>query len=201
MLVFEGLGAEDECAEFAANGLDTYDPFHFERKATLPNGEEVTVAFSLAFVTDKSMPEAVFFTCQQHAPEYFWKPEFQRHANSASVITETVMVAKHPSDLTDLFSGLQGADVVSETVDGLSIATARGHVTVMSPDKFAARFGTATSGPDSPHFAAFRIAVADLGVTERHLRANGVAFRQSDDSLQIGPEIAFGCAIEFAPEG
>lgn len=201
MLVFEGHGADDDCADFAANGLDAYDPFHFERKAMLPNGEEVTVAFSLAFVTEKSMPEAVFFTCQQHAPEYFWKPEFQRHANGASVVSETVMVAARPSDLTSLFGGLQGADAVLETAGGLRIETARGHVTVLSPDKFAERFGAASPGPDSPHFAAFRVLVADLGVTERILRGNGVTFRQTDYTLQIGPETAFGCVLEFAAEG
>jgi len=201
MLVFEGHGAEADCADFSANGLNTYDPFHFERKATLPNGEEVTVAFSLAFVTDKSMPEAVFFTCQQHAPEYFWKPDFQRHANGASVVSETVMVAARPSDLAGLFGGLQGADAVSETAGGLHIETARGHVTVLSPDKFSARFGAATPGPDSPHFAAFQVVVADLGMTERLLRGNGVAFRQTDSSLQVGPETAFGCVLEFAAEG
>jgi hypothetical protein len=200
MLVFEGHGAEADCTDFARHGLHTYDPFHFERKATLPNGEEVTVAFSLAFVTDETMPEAVFFTCQQHAPEYFWKPEFQRHANGASVITETVMVAARPSDLTDLFGGMQGADAVSESAGELNIDTARGHVTVMSPDKYAVRFGAASPGPDSPHFAAFRIAVADLGVTERLLLDNDVQFRQTDDSLQIGPETTFGCVLEFTAE-
>ena len=200
MLVFEGHGAEDDCADFAANGLDTYDPFHFERKAKLPDGEEVTVGFSLAFVTDKSMPEAVFFTCQQHAPEYFWKPEYQRHPNGASVVTEVVMVAESPNELTGLFGGLQGKDAVSVAEGILRVTTARGDVTVLSPSDFEARFGVAPTGPASPHFAAFRIAVADLGKTETLLRDNGVAFRQSDGTLQIGPKTAFGCVLEFVPE-
>ena len=197
MLVFEGHGAEDDCADFAANGLDTYDPFHFERKAKLPDGEEVTVGFSLAFVTDKSMPEAVFFTCQQHAPEYFWKPEYQRHPNGASVVTEVVMVAKSPNDLTNLFGGLQGKNAVSETAEGLRITTARGDVTVLSPDHFTARFDAASSGPDSPHFAAFQILVGDLTRTEDLLSGNDVAFRNTGHSLQIGSETVFGCVLEF----
>ncbi len=200
MLVFEGHDADGDQAEFASKGLHTYDAFHFQRKATLPDGEEVTVAFSLAFVTDESMPEAVFFTCQQHAPEYFWKPEFQRHPNGASLVTEAVMVAENPALLSGLFGALQGDDAISAIDGGLQVATARGAVTVLSPDRFAARFDTTPPGPDSPHFAAFRIAVADLGQTENLLRANEVAFRNTGETLQIGPETACGVVLEFAPE-
>jgi len=52
--------------------------FDFSRQAALPGGGEATVAFSLAYVTDGRMPEIAFFTCQQHAPQYFWKPEYQK---------------------------------------------------------------------------------------------------------------------------
>lgn len=201
MLVFEGHNAAGDCADFAANGLQTYAPFHFERKATLPDGAQVTVAFSLSFVTDPSMPEAVFFTCQQHAPEYFWKPEYQRHANGASMISEVVMVASSPSDLSGLYKGLQGADAVSEAAGNLRVETARGIVTVLSPGSFEARFGISAPGPSSPHFAAFQIAVADLGATEALLGGNNVPFRKAGASLQIGPEAAFGCTLEFVPEG
>lgn len=200
MLVFEGHDAAGDCAEFAANGLTTYEPFHFERKATLPDGNQVTVAFSLAFVTDSAMPEATFFTCQQHAPEYFWKPEFQRHANGATVISEIVMVAERPSDLIDLYGGMQGKDAVSEAGGGLRVRTARGMVTVLTPEAFKARFGVATPGPASPHFAAFQISVADLKQTEALLDSNNVSFRNAGAALQIGPETAFGCVLEFVQE-
>ena len=80
MLVFQSHDARRDQAEFAGVGLRTYAPFDFGREAKLPDGSLARVAFSLAFVTDSRMPEAAFFTCQQHAPKYFWKREFQWHA-------------------------------------------------------------------------------------------------------------------------
>ena len=201
MLVFEGHDAAGDYAEFAASGLDTHKPFHFERKATLPHGEQVTVAFSLVFITDKLMPDAVFFTCQQHAPEYFWKPEYQRHKNGASMISEVIMVANNPADLSEILGSIQGKQAVSVSGDDLWAATERGVVTVVTPRNFESRFGVAPVGPQSPHFAAFQITVADLSKTEMLLKGNTVPFRKTQDTLQIGPETAFGCVLEFVPEG
>lgn len=198
MLVFEGHDAAADCADFSANGLNTYEPFHFERKATLPDGEQVTVAFSLAFVTDPRMPDAAFFTCQQHAPEYFWKPDYQRHANGAIAVSEVVMVADDPAALADLFAGMQGSDAVSSEEGALSVATARGKVTVSTPHAFETRFGLAAPHRRGPHFAAFVIAVADLQKTEALLQDNGVPFSKSSTGLTVGPDDAFGCVIEFA---
>ena len=201
MLVFEGHDAARDHADFTENGLDTYEPFHFERKATLPNGAEVTVAFSLVFVTDERMPDAVFFTCQQHAPEYFWKPEYQRHDNGALVISEVVMVAETPVTLTGLIGGMQSTDAVTVVNGSLWVATTRGYVTVMTPGDFEERFGLAPTGPQTPHFGAFQIQVTNLDKTEALLTYNDIAFRRTNAALQVGPETAFGCVLEFVAEG
>ena len=78
--------------------------FNFGREATLPDGSKARVDFSLAFVTEPSMPDAVFFTCQQHAPQYFWRPEYQKHANGAIRIAEVVMSAARPDALSEISS-------------------------------------------------------------------------------------------------
>jgi hypothetical protein len=77
MLVFAGDDARADVVSFAAKGVPTYAPFDFERQARLPDGQSVTVAFSLAFATSPDLPNMAFFVCQNRAPEYFWKPEFQ----------------------------------------------------------------------------------------------------------------------------
>ena len=87
-------------------------------------------------------------------------------------------------------------------MDGaLRVATARGDVSVLSPDAYKSRFGVAPTGGEKPHFAAFRIAVADRGRAEAVLRDNGIAFRSSGDSLFIDPADCFGVLLEFAPLG
>ena len=89
MLVLDSSDARADVAAFRAAGLQTYEPFDFSRKARLPDGREVTVGFSLAFATDPRLPNAAFFTCQQHSPEHFWNPRYQRHPNRALTVLET----------------------------------------------------------------------------------------------------------------
>ncbi len=104
MLVLESRDAEADREEFMTRGLPPYDKFYFERKAKLPDGSQVPVAFSLAFATDPRMPQAAFFCCQQHAPQYFWKAEYQSHVNGADKILEVIMVAAAPETFSEFFS-------------------------------------------------------------------------------------------------
>jgi len=199
MLVFAGNDARADQAEFAAAGLQAYAPFDFSRKAKQPGGEEVTVGFSLAFVTDPRLPEAAFFTCQHHAPQHFWKPDYQRHANGAVAVREAIMVADDPASLADLFASLQGKDAVRANVGQLIVITARGRVTVLDRQHAAARFGEALpQGPQSPHFIGYRVAVADVAKTQAVLDKAGVRYRASAGALQIPPADAFNTIIEFA---
>ena len=164
MLVFEGADARAEQAEFAAAGLDTYAPFDFSRQAQLPDGSEVTVGFSLAFATHPSMPEAAFFTCQQHAPEHFWKPDYQQHANGAQQIVRVAMVAEHPAAYREFFGRLQAPEAVHEVDGGLTVRTNRGALEMLTPDAFAAAWPEAAR-PDvtgGPRFALTEIACAGL---------------------------------------
>jgi hypothetical protein len=203
MLVFESGDAAADRREFADKGLSRLAPFDFERLARLPDGSDVTVGFSLTFVTHPDMPRAAFFTCQQHAPQYFWKPEYQRHANTARTVAEVVMVAEAPDRHVALFAGLHGADAVTAGADGIVVSTARGRISVLTPRAWAARYG-ALAHPDlgeGPRFAAFRIAVADLAACAARLDGRDFEATRRDDRLIVSPDQAFGVLIEFAPSG
>jgi hypothetical protein len=205
MLVLQSDDARRDQTEFAESGLRTYAPFDFSRPATLPDGSQVTVSFSLAFVTEERMPEAAFFVCQQHAPEYFWKPEYQRHDNGATEVAEVVMIADDPESFREFFARLEGEDNVSAEGGALAVSTSQGRISMLTPEKFGARFPDAAiaDAPETPHFAAYRIAVADLGATEALFVARGVNFVKRRDRLQINAPEAFGVVIEFsaAPVG
>jgi catechol 2,3-dioxygenase-like lactoylglutathione lyase family enzyme len=204
MLVFESDDARRDQAEFAGKNLQTYQPFDFSRQATLPDGSQVTVAFSLAFVTDPRLSQAAFFVCQQHAPEYFWKTEYQSHANGAQRVDEIIMVASQPLELTELFAGLQGAEQVHHEAGRLTVTTARGRISVLDRSGFAERFpmGDIENAPDTPYFAGFGVTVADIGRTRRLLTENNVTFYQrGEDRVQITPAVAGGVFIEFRGGG
>jgi len=200
MLVFESQDAHGDHRDFETAGLTTYPVFDFARKAKLPNGDEAEVAFSLAFVTHEAMPQAAFFTCQQHAPQYFWKPEYQRHANGAQAIAEIVMVVDTPGDWRDLFEGMQGAGSVRAIDGGIAVQTNRGQVTVLDAAAFSARFPGEQPPADreGPVFAAAVVSVADMDVARECLVASEEATgAAADGSPFLRAADAFGLVLGF----
>ncbi len=197
MLVFASDDARRDHAQFASSGLETYAPFDFERRAVLPDGSAATVGFSLAFVTDRRLPNAAFFVCQQHAPQYFWKAEYQRHRNTALAIDDVIMVAAEPALLVDLMTRLQPNGVVSSAGHTLTVATARGRISVLDPAGYAGRFDERVAADETPHFAAYRIVVQDLGAAEAALREGGVLYRRSAGRLLVPAAQNFGVALEL----
>jgi hypothetical protein len=198
-LVFASDDARRDQKDFAAAGLQTYPTFDFSRQAKLPSGQEVTVGFSLSFVTDARMPDVVFFVSQQHAAQHFWKPEYQRHANGALAVSEAIMLADDPASLAGLFAGLQGKDAVAIGAGQLTVKTARGRVTVLDRRGAVERFGDALpKGPQSPHFIGYRMAVSDVVHTKTLLDKAGVAYHTHAGALQIPPTDAFNTIVEFA---
>ena len=96
MLVFAGDNARADIASFRAAGVPTFQPFDFERSGRLPNGTEVTLGFSLAFVQSPQMPEVAFFVCENRAQGAFWKPEYQAHGNGAMGICAVYLASPEP---------------------------------------------------------------------------------------------------------
>lgn len=200
MLALASDDARRDRDEFASAGLVSYAPFDFARQARLPDGHEVTVAFSLAFVTDARLPELTFFTCQQRAPEFFWRPEYQRHANGATAIEEIIIVADDPPSLADLFARLQGEDAVRAADGRLEVSTARGRLTVLGRDAAAERCPglPLPAAPESPHIIGCRIAVSDLDAVKMRFDASDVTYRPIAGAVQIAPDIACGMYLELA---
>ena len=198
MLVFATSDAAADAAEFKKNRLSDYDVFHFGRQATLPDGSKAQVDFSLAFVTTPAMPEAAFFTCQQHAPQYFWRPEFQRHANGAIRIVEAVMSAARPDEHKSFLEPLMQAPARVSSA-GLSIGEGGERLTVLNHAGLAARFPEIphSHSGDAPRLEAYGIEVADLDAAKALLTSASVAFRSTPRSLVVPPSAAFGAAIEF----
>jgi len=199
MLVFESTDARADQQHFLRQGLDTYAPFDFSRKATLPDGSEVTVGFSLAFVTHREMARSVFFTCEQHAPEHFWKPEYQTHANTAQTTEEVAMVAEAPQRYKDFFRGLCPTSNVALDGETLTVATPRGRVCIYTAAGFESRFRTSAPvyAEEGPRFAGISIGVADPARATTKLVTSGTPHAAHRDGVVIAGADAFGLVIEF----
>lgn len=147
MLVFASDDAAADAVRFAAAGLATAPPFDFERQATLPDGSRVTVGFSLAFAWSPAMPDIGFFACENRAQRYFWKPDYQRHANDAQGIASVCLASSEPGRDAEFVSRLF-AGAVTAVDGGLRVACGPQAVLVLEPDAVAAL------DPSSPVVAA-----------------------------------------------
>jgi hypothetical protein len=157
MLVLDSADARADVASYRAQGLQTYEPFDFSRLAVLPSGEQVNVGFSLAFITDPASPHVGFFCCQQHAPQHFWKREYQTHRNAAQTIVEVALVADDPSRHIPFLEGFAGGKANQN-----EIRTARGKISVYTPDTFAAYYGFAAPSGDGLRLAGYTVGVEHM---------------------------------------
>jgi len=121
MIVFQSDNALADCESFASKGLQTYAPFSFDRQGRLPDGSQVTLSFTLAFVTSPTLPGLAFFVCENQAQDAFWKPAFQAHENGATGIRRPaqVIVITSANHRDEKFSELASDRVVP----GLEIGT------------------------------------------------------------------------------
>jgi len=199
MLVLAADDARGEQARMQRAGLESYQPFDFSRQARLPSGEEVTVGFSLAFASDAAMPDAGFFYCQQHAPQHFWKPEYQRHANTAATMEEVGLVAARPREAGPFLAAFADA-AVAPVEGGLSLDTGRGTISVLTPEAFRAHWGFAPeSGHRGPRLAAFRLGVNDPAAALTAVEASGVAAVIEPRRAVIAPGHLFGAGLVLSP--
>jgi hypothetical protein len=199
MLALHSADAHADAARFRATHIGSYAPFDFGREAVLPGGGMARVEFSLAFATDPAMPGIAFFTCQQrHAPELFWKAEYQHHPNGAGRVIEVVMSAPEPAQQRAFLERL--TESAAELVPGrLTVGQSGDRITVLGPSEMARRLpGCVADG--SPRFCAARLAVTDLDATRRALKNNGVAFQVIDNALLIPPAASHGLALEFVEQ-
>src|SRR3954453_23081611 len=81
---------------------------------------KVTVGFSLGFIQSKEMPNVAFFVCQNRAQDYFWKPEYQSHANGATGIAAVYLSSPAPERDAAFVSKMFGGEV-SSVVGGFKV--------------------------------------------------------------------------------
>jgi catechol 2,3-dioxygenase-like lactoylglutathione lyase family enzyme len=167
MMVFASDDARADIRSFSSASLPTFAPFDFERYAKLPDGAQVTVAFSLAFLQSPEMPRVAFFVCENRAQDYFWKPEYQSHANGAAGIVAVYLSSAAPERDAAFVNKMFGGKV-SPIPGGCNVACGPSQeLRVLAPQALAARdssFGGAENG--TPILAGIAVAThARQGLT------------------------------------
>jgi catechol 2,3-dioxygenase-like lactoylglutathione lyase family enzyme len=199
MLVLDSQDAEADAARFSKSGIGSFEPFRFERSGRRPDGSETKVAFTLAFTSAENSPKAGFFVCQQHFPENFWNPEFQRHANQATQISSVTLAAPSPERLRSFLSAFTGVQPASPDGDDLSFHLAESHIDVLRPDDAAEIYGSVEAELDQPSFVAFAVRVEDIHRQAQRLDSAEIPYQHIGSRLIVPASAAFGVAIAFEP--
>jgi hypothetical protein len=197
MLVLRSDDARQDRALFNAAKIGTGEPFVFSRRATRPDQTTVEVAFTLAFAQSPLIDAAGFFVCQQHFPQNFWNPLFQRHDNGAQILSAVTLVAPNPADHLPFLQSFANAPGARSEF-GWTIDTGGGRLDVLTPAGFQSLFGEVAE--PIPYLAAFEITVAGLDRVAAILHRQGIETIDHSGRLIVPSRSALGCTIAFAAE-
>jgi hypothetical protein len=184
MLVLDTPDARADIKTWRAAGLQTYEPFDFSRTAKVPDGEDITVGFSLAFVSHPAAPWLGLFACQHYSPQYFEQPRYVRHANGATAVEDVWIVGETAPNLAGFLHTVTGAKPVKDDSSAMTLQTRIGAIVLARPQAFERAFGLAAPHPDDgPHLAALTVACQTIGqradlprIGDRHVLAPGKNF-------------------------
>lgn len=200
MLVLGSGNAAADARHFGQAGFGPGAPFFFERKGKRPDGQDIHLAFTLAFAQPRSISDAGFFVCQQHFPEAFWNPTLQRHANGARRVVSVTLAAEDPPRLARFLDQFAGAAPVI-VPDGVTVETGRGRIEVLTPEAMRRVWGASVSphDPARPHLVGYRIGSGDMTATRAALERGQVGFDMNGSQLIVPSTLAHGAAIAFEP--
>ncbi len=198
LLILESADAAADARAFKSARMAASDMLRFEREGQRPDGTPVKVAFSLAFAKDDMAPDIGFAVCQQHFPENFWNPAFQKHPNTVEKVAGVVLVAENPADHHIFLSVFTGERELQSTSSGVTVKTRRGEIQVMDPAAFTTHFGVAAPDvADGARLAALRLTVRDMNAAQAALRGSNVTVQSHMNRLIVAPQSAFGATIVF----
>ena len=201
MMAFSSRDAVADRNRWLELGVNTYAPFDFSRMATLDNGQQVPVAFTLAFATHTEMPRAIWFVCQQHYPENFWKPAFQQHSNGAQDIACVTLAVFEPNQYKSFFQGLFAEGQLSEHGEELELKLPRGQVRVIPASRLEVQSPAIESRIQrfGPQFSTLEINVKQLEPILDRLHQQQIKHSEVEGRVVIPPAENFGLTLVFTP--
>ena len=197
MLVLDSDDAKADAARFEREGIGSFTPLYLQRKGSTPDGNEIDVAFTLAFAHTFEAPLTGFFVCQHQTPEQFWNPLFQSHPNGATGLGAVTFAAAEPERFRRFLLAFTDGDPTHQTRDNLTFRLSDSDLAVVTPHDAAALYGPVEAEPDEPSFAGYSVVVEDLPAQARRLDAEGIPFREIGSRMVVPASAAFGVAIAF----
>jgi len=161
---------------------------HFERPVALPSGV-VAARFTVARVPSDASPALPAFFCQHHTPEHVWRPEYQRHPNTAFGLVGLTVMHPDPESVAPAYERLSGRATVHPHPGGLSVQLRGARLWLVRPAYAEGRLARSLeTPPDGIRPLGLTVAVRDPLAARQILTANGVPFAPfGRRSILIGP--------------
>lgn len=197
-LLLESVDIDKDVAALNEARIATSAAMRFSRVATMPDGSQATVGFSLGFAKDDLSPQTAFAVMQQANPGQFWNAALQDHANKTRDVSGVVLVADNPADHHVFLTAFSGQRDLRSTSMGIAAQTPRGDIEIIEPVGFRDRFGIElpVTG-EGAMLAGLRITVPDTSPLAATFSAAGLTFEQRLGALVIGPRMALGATLIF----
>ncbi|MCC8933307.1 VOC family protein [Rhizobium sp. 'Codium 1'] len=170
----------------------------FSRQFRFPDGRSAEGAFRLAFAADLRSPDFFAFACERVNPIPADRGDLIVHANGAAGLRRIVLVEENPSDFQYLLEMVLDQRDVTAHSFGMAIEASNASVDVLTSEGCSAHYGLGSRQLERGLLgAAVVVAVADLGVTEACLAANGVGYHKTGARLVVAPEKGQGVTFAF----
>lgn len=197
-LVMKTENAEADHKRYVAEGQSGGGILEFARTFRFPDGRLAEGSFRLAFAADLRAPDFFAFACERVNPLPADRGTLLAHSNGASGLSRIVLVEENPSDFQYLLELVLCQRQVTAHSFGLSFVTGNATIDVLTPEGFALHYGQSLPVSERGLLgAALVVAVADLGVTEGCLTANGVSYSKTGARLVVVPEKGQGVTFAF----
>lgn len=183
--------------ELSAAALAPSEPVDFSRPVQLPEGAK-SASFRITQLGLEQTPGGQVFLCQHFTRDVVWRPEYQRHANTAIGLAALVILSNEVAAIAAAYERL--FDVKARTIDeGLLINTGDTPIAVVDERALAKRLpGVWISARHQPCMPVLFIRVSNRDAAERTMRAGGLhPTRMPDGSVAVGAAEAHGVAIIF----
>lgn len=197
-IVVKTANATADDARFRDEGHSAGRLLQFSRQFRFPDDRTADGTFRLAFAADLRAPDFFAFACERVNPLPTDRGALSVHANGAAGLRRIVLTEENPSDFQYLLEmALDQRDVTAHSF-GISIEASNASVDALTTEGFSAHYGIDLVQPERGLLgSAVVVSVADLGVTEACLAANGVQYHKTGARLVVAPEKGQGVTFAF----
>ncbi|MDF3074203.1 MAG: hypothetical protein K0S54_1870 [Alphaproteobacteria bacterium] len=179
-------------------GLNPEPIIAFDRGVDI-DGKQERAAFRIVRLPHEARPGVGLFVCDHLTPQFVYRPEWQRHPNTATGISHITIVAADPAHHRAAAEKVFGADAITTGDGEMIVATGKAPFRYLTQARFAQRYPGHKPVLPGDHAAVMGIKVRDMRALKDCLARNEVRSDGTTDGRVLIPAAtAANVLIEFS---